>query len=143
MKRQPKLSESAAAGETRGSVHVIHPDEGELYFLCDFLAMTGFRAGGSSRPERALESVGRTRPDVLVCPLALPGAAAADVAREARRRSPHTQVLLTSDQALVPLPEGVRTLSGVDLLRGPFNAVGLLRAVERLIGRDPEGESGE
>ena len=143
MKRLSKLSEVPAAVESRGSVHVIHPDEGELYFLCDFLAMTGFRSSGLSGSERALDYVGRTRPDVLICPLALPDAAGADVARQTRRLSPHTQVLLTSDQTLVPLPEGLRTVSGVDLLRGPFNAVGLLRAVERLIGRDPEGESGE
>ena len=49
----------------------------------------------------------------------------------------------TSDGQRDSLPGWARKTSGVDFLRGPFNAIGLLRAVERLIGRDPEGESGE
>jgi len=143
MKRFAKSSEQSPSMVSRGTVHVLHPNNEELYFLCDFLGMAGFRSSGSSRPERALEFVARTRPDILVCPLDLPGMGGEEVCARSRRSSSHTQVLLTSDRILEPLSERLRKFSGVELLRGPFNAVGLLRAVERLIGRDPEAESGE
>jgi DNA-binding response OmpR family regulator len=143
MKRIPRTSERLSATDSRGSIHVLHPNDEELYFLCDFLNMAGFRASGSSRSERALDFVARSRPDVLVCPLDLPGIAGEEVCARSRRASPQTQVLLTSDRILEPLPDRVRKSSGVDFLRGPFNAVSLLRAVERLIGRDPEGDTGE
>jgi len=143
MKRLTRISEQAISKDFRGTVHILHPDEEELYFLCDFLGLAGFRSSGSSRPELALDFVARMRPDLLVCPLELPGPTGEEVCARSRRASPHTQVLLTSDRMLDPFPERVRRISGVELLRGPFNAVGLLRAVERLIGRDPEGESGE
>ncbi len=143
MKRLPKTSEQPTSAVSRGTVHVLHPNEEELYFLCDFLGMAGFRSSGSSRAERALEYIARSRPDVLVCPLDLPGRGGEELCVQSRRASTHTQVLLTSDRILDPIPERIRKISGVELLRGPFNAVGLLRAVERLIGRDPEGESGE
>jgi DNA-binding response OmpR family regulator len=105
--------------------------------------MAGFRSSGSSRAERALDFVARTHPDILVCPLELPDMGGEEICTRSRRVSTHTQVLLTSDRILDPLPERIRKISGVELLRGPFNALGLLRAVERLIGRDPEAESGE
>ena len=143
MKRFSKTSEQPSSTVPRGTVHVLHPNDEELYFLCDFLGMAGFRSSGSSRVERALEFVARTRPDVLVCPLELPDLGGEEVCTRSRRASAHTQVLLTSERILDPFPERIRKISGVELLRGPFNAVGLLRAVERLIGRDPEGESGE
>jgi|SRR5579862_4604758 len=143
MKRLPKISEQPTSMVSRGTIHVLHPNDEELYFLCDFLGKAGFRSSGSSRADRALDFVARTRPDILVCPLELPDTSGEDVCSRSRRASPHTQVLLTSDRILDPFPERIRKISGVDLLRGPFNAVGLLRAVERLIGRDPEAESGE
>ena len=143
MKRVPKTSDALPAIDARGSVHVLHPSDEELYFLCDFLNTAGFRASGSSRPDRALEFVARSRPDLLVCPLDLPGISGEEVCALCRRASPRTQVLITSDGQRDSLPGWARKTSGVDFLRGPFNAIGLLRAVERLIGRDPEGESGE
>jgi DNA-binding response OmpR family regulator len=143
MKRLAKTSDQPASTVSRGTVHVLHPNDEELYFLCDFLGMAGFRASGSSRVERALEFVARSRPDILVCPLELPDIGGEEVCTRSRRASSHTQVLLTSDRIMEPLSERLRKFSGVELLRGPFNAVGLLRAVERLIGRDPEAETGE
>ena len=143
MKRLTRTSEQYPSTLSRGTVHVLHPNDEELYFLCDFLGMAGFRSSGSSRSERALEFVARSRPDILVCPLELPDIGGEEVCARSRRASTHTQVLLTSDRIMDPLPERIRKFTGVEFLRGPFNAVGLLRAVERLIGRDPEGESGE
>jgi DNA-binding response OmpR family regulator len=143
MKRFSKTSEQPTPTVSRGTIHVLHPNDEELYFLCDFLGMAGFRSSGSSRADRALDFVTRTRPDILVCPLALPDGSGEEICAQTRRASPHTQVLLTSDRILEPLPDRIRKFSGVEVLRGPFNAVGLLRAVERLIGRDPEGETGE
>ena len=143
MKRMPKVSEAPLAKDRRSTVHVIEPNEEELVFLCDFLSMSGFKTSGSSRAESALEYVARMKPDVLLCPLLSGGVNVEDVLVRTRKTSPHTQVLLTSPRIHDPLPEGIRKVTGVDLLRGPHNAVTLLRAVERLIGRDPEGESGE
>lgn len=143
MKRLPKAQEPSSAVDSRRSVHVIDANDEELLFLCDFLSMAGFRTSGSSHPASALEYIARTHPDVVVCPLGLPDMGGEEIVSRSRRVSPHTQVLLTSERRMDPLPEGLRRASGVDLLRGPFSAVGLLRAVERLVGRDPEAESGE
>ena len=143
MKRIPKVSASPVIKDTRRTVHVIEPNEEELVFLCDFLTMSGFKVSGSSGQESALEVVGRMQPDVLLCPLQSSGMSGEEVFIRSRKCSPHTQVLLTSDRILDPLPDRIRKSSGVELLRGPYNVVGLLRAVERLIGRDPEEESGE
>ncbi|HLY10544.1 MAG TPA: response regulator [Planctomycetota bacterium] len=143
MKKLSKASAPSDLTETRCTIHVIEPNAEELIFLCDFLSLSGFKASGSSNPESALEYVARMHPDVLLCPLLGPGISGEEVFVRSRKQSSHTQVLLTSNRILDPLPERIRKASGVELLRGPYNAIALLRAVERLIGRDPEGESGE
>src|SRR5262249_43922283 len=132
-----------SAADSRRTVHVIDADDEELLFLCDFLNMSGFRTSGSSHPASALEYIARAHPDVVVCPLDTADMGAEEIVSRSRRVSAHTEVLLTSEQRLETLPERIRRSSGVELLRGPFNAIGLLRAVERMAGRDPEAESGE
>ncbi len=143
MKKLTRIPQSALTKGARPAIHVIQENEEELIFLCDFLSMSGFRVSGSTRSDSALDYVARTKPDVLLSPLLGKGVNGEEVVLRTRKVSPHTQVLLTSDRILDPLPERIRKTPGVELLRGPHNAIALLRAVERLVGRDPEAESGE
>ncbi len=143
MKKLTKSPPSASARDLRPAIHVIEDNEEELIFLCDFLTMSGFRVSGSTGADNALEYVAKMKPDVLLCSLIAPDVNGEEVVLRARKASPHTRILLTSEHLMVPLPERLRKAPGVDLLRGPRHAIGLLRAVQRLIDGDPEAESGE
>lgn len=133
MKPLSKIFALHAGEGARHSVHVIEPDEEELIFLGDFLSISGLLVTGSSDPFRGIEYVGRAHPDILICDLALPGMGGEEVLNRTRKRSPRTKVILTSDRPGLPVVENVRKGSGVDLIIGPFNAVELLRAVERIL----------
>jgi len=138
MKPSSKIFALHAGEGSRHSVHVIEPDEEQLVFLCDFLSIPGLLVTGSSDPIRGMEFVGRAYPDVLICDLALPAMGGEEVLNQVRKRSPRTRVILTSNRAGHPQVEHVRKGAGVDLLMGPFNAVGLLQAVERILKSDPK-----
>jgi DNA-binding response OmpR family regulator len=121
----------------RHSVHVIEPDEEQLIFLCDFLSLPGLLVTGSSDPVRGIEYVGKSHPDVLICDLALPAMGGEEVLNRTRKLSPRTRLILTSRHSGHGVVEHVRKGIGVDLLMGPFNAVELLQALERILKSEP------
>jgi DNA-binding NtrC family response regulator len=134
MNRVPKIFALKAGKVSRPAVHVIEPDEEELIFLCDFLSISGLLVTGSSDPARGLEYVERAHPEVLICGLSQPAMNGEEILDRTRKASPRTRVILTSDQPGPALVEPVLMGSGAALLQGPFNAVSLLRTVERLLG---------
>jgi DNA-binding response OmpR family regulator len=124
------------------SVHVIESDGEELEFLCDFLGIAGLRVSGSTDPARAPDFVARMRPDVLICNLAELEMGGDQLLDRTRKASPDTRVILISNWRRQPLVEHVNAGSGVDLLIGPFNAIGLLRAVEKMLASKSPGGPG-
>lgn len=141
MKSSSKIFALLAGEHARHSVHVIEPDEEQLIFLCDFLSIPGLLVTGSTDPFRGIEYVGRAHPDILICDLAVPGMGGEEVLNRTRKRSPRTRVILTSDRRGHPVVENVRKGSGVDLIIGPFSAVELLQAVERILGGESKAPS--
>ena len=146
MKRLPKIFEPLPRDLRQGvpesgrTVHVIEGDEEELVFLCDFLSFSGLRVSGSTDSERALQFVERMRLDLLICNLATSELGGDKLLERMRRASPATRIILISNWPKQPVVEHVRESSEIDLLIGPFNAVSLLRAVERILGRERSGQ---
>jgi DNA-binding NtrC family response regulator len=136
MNRSPKISALAAGEACRHAIHVIEPDEEQLIFICDFLSISGLLVTGSSDPLRGLDYVAKAHPEVLVCHRSLPSMDGEEILDRTRRVSPKTRVILTSGRPGEALVEPVAKGSGAALLQGPFNAVSLLRAVERILKND-------
>jgi len=154
MKRLPKITEqpskelrwkapeAGAPGcdlKSGRSVHVLESDQEELVFLCDFLSFSGLRVSGSTDPERALRFVERRRPDVLICNLATSEMGGDKLLEGMWKACPATRVILISNWPNQPVVEHGREGSDVDLLIGPFNAISLLRALERILGKARPG----
>jgi|SRR5579862_7816407 len=136
MKRLPKMFALEAGEISRGAVHVIEPDQEELIFLCDFLSISGLLVTGSSDPVRGLQYVARAQPEVVICGLSLPARKGEEILDRTRQLSPRTRVILTTHRPGPRLVELVKLDGRAALLEGPFNAVNLLRAVERVLAHD-------
>jgi DNA-binding NtrC family response regulator len=136
MKRLPKMFALEAGEASRGAVHVIEPDQEELIFLCDFLSISGLLVTGSSDPVRGLQYVARAKPEVVICGDSLPAMRSEEVLDRTRELSPRTRVILTSHRPGPRLVELVKMDGRAALLQGPFNAVSLLRAVERILAHE-------
>ena len=122
------------------SVHVIESDEEELMFVCDFLSIAGLRVSGSTDPARGLKSIARTRPEILISNLAELEMGGDEFLDRARKASPGTRLILISNWLGQPAERCGRAEYGVDFLIGPFNAVGLLRAVEQILASASQGD---
>jgi len=140
MNRLPRIFALKAGEVSRHAVHVIESDEEELIFLCDFLSLSGLLVTGSSDPVRGIEYVERVQPEVLICGLSQDAMNGEEILDRTRKVSPRTRVILTSDRPGPALVEPVLMGDGAALLQGPFNAVRLLRTVERLLGSESNGQ---
>jgi DNA-binding response OmpR family regulator len=160
MKRLPKISwrspeipppqtssrRQAASGDRgidSGSlVHVIESDEEELIFLCDFLSIPGHRVTGSTDLVRGLQFVERMKPDILICNLATCDVGGDELLERTQKVSTSTRLILVSNWPKQPVVEQLKPGTGIDLMMGPFNAVTLLQAVERMLAGKPGGDPG-
>jgi DNA-binding response OmpR family regulator len=122
------------------TVHIIESDTAALITLCEDLSISGLRVNGSTDPERAIECVGRTHPDVLICGLATLEIGVEELLVRARKASVNTRILLTSDRPKQQVLDHVEVDAGVELLLGPLTNWNLLQTLERMLGIEVRGK---
>ncbi|MGC4123185.1 MAG: response regulator [Myxococcales bacterium] len=92
----------------------------------------------SSDGDRALQILKAEDPDVMVMDVNLPGLSGMDLLRAAREEAPSTEVVVMTAYASVEMAIECLRAGAVDLLRKPFGADGLSRAIAAALVRQQE-----
>ena len=146
----PPARPVAAAGEAatavdsdaptkRGRILVVDDDGINREICVEVLGPLGHEihtvAGGSE----ALERITRDRFDLVITDLSMPGVSGWDVAKQVKKASPSTRVMLLSGWSVQQEPEKIRA-AGIDLvLSKPVQLNELVQAVQRLLHEQRSG----
>ncbi|HWT13145.1 MAG TPA: response regulator [Allosphingosinicella sp.] len=132
--------ETEGAGAAGGSRRVVLCDDDDQVrsFVARVLDAAGYVVEAVSDGRAAVELVRNARPDLLIVDFAMPGMNGAEVARAVRRLRPELPILMItgySDTEAV-----VEMGADVEVLRKPFEAGALLRAMDHAIGAGSDAE---
>jgi two-component system, cell cycle sensor histidine kinase and response regulator CckA len=115
------------------TVLVVDDEPAVLQFICHALDAYGYKAVPAADARQALEAVRNAGPvfDLVLSDVVMPGMHGPELAREIKRLSPATSILLMSGNAgLAELP------AGSAFLEKPFALQALLDSVERALRSD-------
>jgi len=84
--------------------------------------------------DKALEALGTTHFDLLVCDYRMPGKTGIDLLTELRRKESMTPVLMISAYADASVESAVRQLGAMDVLKKPIRRQELIDRTAKVIG---------
>ncbi len=111
------------------SVLVIDDEEGFRSFLCDVLSDAGHDVTAAADGAAALAALSRSRFDLVLTDLRMPGPDGAAVVRHARAMHPDTPVVVITAHASVESAVDTLKHGAVDYLKKPLESPAALRAL--------------
>jgi CheY-like chemotaxis protein/nitrogen-specific signal transduction histidine kinase len=137
--RQPATAGEAAspvdsgAPTERGRILVVDDDGINREICVEVLEPLGHEVNTAAGGADALEQITRDRFDLIITDLSMPGVSGWDVAKQAKKVSPTTRVMLLSGWSVQQDPEQTKA-AGIDLvLSKPVQLDELAQAVQRLL----------
>ncbi|MDP8921455.1 MAG: response regulator transcription factor [Chloroflexota bacterium] len=125
----------------RRRVLVVDDDENIVQLVKMYLERDGYQVWTAHDGTEALLEYGRSRPDVIVLDLMLPGVSGLDVCREVRRESNVPIVMLTAKTTEVDKLTGL-DLGADDYVTKPFSPRELLARIRAVLRRVPGANEG-
>jgi DNA-binding response OmpR family regulator len=123
------------------SLLVIEDDPGIQGFLKDLLLDNGYAVDVVSRGTEGLQSIDRTKPDLVILDLGLPDISGESVCLEIRKKYPHLRVIiLSAKHNIVDIINGLQ-LGADDYITKPFVADEFLARINARLRYSEEEES--
>ncbi len=114
-------------------VLVVEDDLDFRELVAGVLSENGYRVDEAPDGETALQLIGNTKYDVIICDVKLPGISGMDVLREAKSQSPDTEVLIMTSYGSVDSAVKSMKMGGFDYLQKPFGLAELEMRVEKAV----------
>ena len=146
----PPARPGAAAGDAappvdsdapmeRGKILVVDDDAINREICVEVLEPLGHQIHAAASGSEALERITRDSFDLVITDLSMPGVSGWDVAKQVKKASPSTRVMLLSGWSVQQDPEQTRA-AGIDLvLSKPVQLNELAQAVQRLLHEQRSG----
>jgi two-component system capsular synthesis sensor histidine kinase RcsC len=123
----------------RGTILVVDDDAINRDICVEVLEPLGHEIHAAASGSEALERITRDRFDLVITDLSMPGVSGWDVAKQVKKASPSTRVMLLSGWSVQQDPEQIKA-AGIDLvLSKPVQLDELAQAVQRLLHEQRSG----
>jgi len=126
------VSETAVKS-SRPPVFVVDDDPLVAKLLCMMLSRAGCEATTFSNGPAAIEALERTRPELVLLDLVMPGMDGIEVLRQIRETAPEVAVVMVSGQGTIKAAVDAIKLGAVDFLEKPIDQCRLEAALARTL----------
>lgn len=130
---QKSVLPGGEGGRKLAMVLVVEDDLDFRELVAGVLSENGYRVDEAPDGETALQLIGNTKYDVIICDVKLPGISGMDVLREAKSQSPDTEVLIMTSYGSVDSAVKSMKMGGFDYLQKPFGLAELEMRVEKAV----------
>ncbi|MGH7907494.1 MAG: UDP-3-O-acyl-N-acetylglucosamine deacetylase [Candidatus Binataceae bacterium] len=122
-----------------GTVLVVDDEERIRSSLRGILCDEGFRVLETGHAPRALDIVGRERPELVLLDVWMPEIDGIELLRQIKALKPETHVIMISGHANIQNAVAATKLGAEDFLEKPFSVNGLLASIGRVLGGETGG----
>ncbi|HTE55031.1 MAG TPA: response regulator [Kofleriaceae bacterium] len=123
----------------RGTILVVDDEVDVLEMIEVGLGLDGYRVLLADSGEKAIEVITRSRVDLVISDLRMPGMNGVQTIARLREKAPRVPVIVVTGYLAPGTLDDCMALGGVNLLRKPFRFKNLTRAVQAALDRAPVG----